>query len=128
MNNLRAFLDRLRAEGELVEIEAPCDPVLEIAEIHRRVIAAGGPALLFKNPVGGRFPAVTNLFGTRRRVELAFGDRPQAFVARAVRMLHEMMPPTLGKVWNNRDFFMQALSLGTSRGSRARSSARGRRR
>ena len=45
--DLRSFLDRLRRDGDLVEIDAPVDADLEAAEIHRRVIAAGGPALLF---------------------------------------------------------------------------------
>ena len=52
--DLRAFLDVLRREGELVEVEAPVDPYLEAAEVHRRVIAAGGPALLFRRPTGDR--------------------------------------------------------------------------
>ena len=39
-------------------------PNQEAAEIHRRVIAAGGPALLFTNVRGRAFPLVTNLFGT----------------------------------------------------------------
>lgn len=115
MRNLRVFLERLRTEGELVEIETSCDPNLEIAEIHRRVIAAGGPALLFKNPKGSTFPVVTNLFGTRRRVELAFGDRAGDFVKTAVKLLHEMVPPTFDKLWKRRDFFWQALDLGMVR-------------
>ncbi len=45
--NLRSFLDLLRREGDLVVVEAPVSAKLEAAEIHRRVIAAGGPALLF---------------------------------------------------------------------------------
>ena len=67
--DLREFLTALRAEGrgELVEIDAPVDSRLEAAEIHRRVIAAGGPALLFRNVVGSDFPLVTNLFGTEKR-------------------------------------------------------------
>ena len=73
--DLRAFLDLLRREGELTEIDAPVDPDLEAAEVHRRVIAAGGPALLFRNVRGSPWPCVTNLFGTARRVELAFGRR-----------------------------------------------------
>ncbi len=48
--DLRAFLDLLRREGELVEVAAPVDPYLEVAELHRRVIAGGGPALLFRRP------------------------------------------------------------------------------
>ena len=62
--DLRSFLDQLRRDRELVEISAPVDPKLEAAEIHRRVIAAGGPALLFTNVKGADFPLVTNLFGT----------------------------------------------------------------
>lgn len=45
--NLRGFLDLLRANNQLLTIDTPVDPHLEIAEIHRRVIAQGGPALLF---------------------------------------------------------------------------------
>lgn len=112
--DIPSFVARLRAEGDLVEIDAEVDPNLEIAEIHRRVIAAGGPALLFRRPKGSNIPVVTNLFGTKKRVDLAFGPRPQKFVQRAVSMLHEMFPPTLGKLWENRDFFWQATKLGTS--------------
>src|SRR5262245_42568784 len=50
--DLRAFLERLRVEGEIVAVEAEVDPDLEVAEIHRRVIAAGGPALLFERVRG----------------------------------------------------------------------------
>ena len=74
--DLRAFLDRLRRDRDLVEVDAAVDPRLELAEIHRRVIAAGGPALLFTRVRGSRFPVATNLFGTPRRAGLAFGSRP----------------------------------------------------
>ncbi len=112
VRDLRQFLDLLRADGQLVEIDAPVDPYLEIAEIHKRVIAAGGPALLFKNPKGADFPVVTNLFGTLPRVERAFGRRPLDFVAQAARLPMELVPPTLGKLWEKRDFFLQATKVG----------------
>lgn len=112
MRDLRAFLDVLRAEGELVEIEAEVNPRLELAEIHRRVIAADGPALLFKRPTGSTTPVVTNLFGTKKRVDLAMGERAKQFVRQAAALPHELMPPTLGKLWDKRDFFWQGLSLG----------------
>ncbi len=112
MRDIRALMDALRERGELVVIDAPVDPNLEMAEVHRRVIAAGGPALLFTNPKGYDMPVVTNLFGTKERAELAFGPRPQQFVEQAVKMLHEFMPPTLGKVWEHRDFFLQGLKVG----------------
>ena len=73
--NLGGYLEDLRSSDDLVEIDVPVDPHLEVAEIHRRVIAADGPALLFRNPIGSRFPLVTNLFGAQRRVQIGFGDQ-----------------------------------------------------
>ena len=55
MHNLRQFLDLLRREGELVTVDAPVSAELEIAEIHRRVLAAAGPALLFTHVEGADF-------------------------------------------------------------------------
>ena len=115
LTNLRAYLDALRREHEVVEIAAPVDPYLEIAEIHRRVIAAGGPALLFRNVQGNRYSVVTNLFGTAKRIDLAFGRRPQEFVRQAVRAAQELMPPTPGKLWEFRSFGRDALRVGLSR-------------
>ncbi len=113
--NLRSFLETLRRENELVEIEAEVDPYLEIAEIHRRVIAEGGKALFFKNVKGSRFPVVTNLFGTVKRIDLAFGRRPQEFVQRAVELVKEALPPKPSVLWKYRDVFFSALKFGLSR-------------
>lgn len=66
--NLRSFLDLLRRENELLTIEAEVDPFLELAEVHRRVIDRGGPALLFKRPKGSSFPVVTNLSAHKREL------------------------------------------------------------
>ena len=118
VRDLRAFLDLLRARGELVEVETAVDPCLEIAEIHRRVIAAGGPALLFRNPSGADFPVVTNLFGTYERVLLSFGQRPRRFVERVVEAAQELVPPTAGKLWGFRDVLLQGLKVGMKNRSR----------
>lgn len=112
VRDIPTLMNLLRREGDLVEITAEVDPDLELAEIHRRVIAADGPALLFSNVKGHDTPVVTNLFGTLPRVERAFGPRPKRFVERAVGMLHELVPPTFGKVWAQRDFFWEATKLG----------------
>ena len=110
--NLREHLARLREHGELAEVRCEVDSDLEAAEIHRRVIAAGGPALLFTKVRGKAFPLATNLFGTRRRVELAFGDRGPEIIAQVAKLPEELMPPTLGKLWGN-----DGSSSGRSRGS-----------
>lgn len=111
IRDLRAFLDVLRKEGELLEVEVAVDPYLEIAEIHRRVIALNGPALLFKNVRGSSFPVVTNLFGSKRRLELAFGRRPLDFVADLVRTMEDLSP-SLGKLWSMRAIIRQATRIG----------------
>jgi len=113
--DLRAFLEHLRRDRDLVEITAPVDPVLEAAEIHRRVIAGGGPALLFTNIKGAAFPLVTNLFGTSRRAELAFGKRPLDFIKRVVHLAETVLPPTPAKLWGARDIGLDLLKVGTKR-------------
>ena len=115
--DLRAFLDQLHRDKDLVEIDAQVDPVEEAAEIHRRVIAAGGPALLFTRVKGAAFPLVTNLFGTPRHAEMAFGPRPLHFIKRLVHLAETMLPPTPGKLWDARDVAMQALRVGMKRRS-----------
>jgi UbiD family decarboxylase len=111
--NLRAFLDQLRQENDLREISAPVDPYLELAEIHRRVIAEEGPALLFTNVKGSPFPVVTNLFGTARRVDLAFGPRPEQLMRRLIGAASTLMPPTPKALWKERDLLWQLAKVGT---------------
>src|ERR687883_970315 len=91
--NLRSFLSLLARERDLVTVEAEVDPYLELAEVYRRVIARGGPALLFKRVKGSRYPVVTNLFGTQRRIERAFGPKPERVVREVVRVAESLLPP-----------------------------------
>jgi len=111
--NLRSFIEALRRENDLIEIEAAVDPYLEIAEIHRRVIENQGKALLFKNVKNSKFPVVTNLFGTIKRIELAFTKRPQEFVKTAVEMIDVLLPPKPKELWKYRQMAFDALKLGT---------------
>ncbi len=113
--DLRAFLEHLRRDGDLVEVAAPVDANLEAAEIHRRVIAAGGPALRFSHVVGADFPLVTNLFGTARRAALAFGDRPARLINRLVHLAETLLPPTPAKIWDARDLGWEVTRVGTRR-------------
>jgi len=113
IQDLRAFLALLQKEGELLTIDEPVDPHLEIAEIHRRVIAKGGPALLFTSVRNSPFPVTTNLFGTARRMELAFGRRAQRFVENLVKFVQSAMPPTIGGLWSQRHLLRQMLRMGT---------------
>jgi 4-hydroxy-3-polyprenylbenzoate decarboxylase len=71
--DLREFLQLLENKGLLKRIKTEADPVLEIAEINDRVVKSGGPALLFENPKGSKFPALVNAFGSYERMRLALG-------------------------------------------------------
>ena len=113
--DLRSFLDRLKRDRDLVVVDAPVDRHLEAAEIHRRVIAGGGPALLFTNVRGAEMPLCTNLFGTARRAEMAFGKRPLALVRRLVSLAQELLPPSVGKLWGARDALLPLLRVGARR-------------
>jgi UbiD family decarboxylase len=115
--DLRTFMDRLRADADLVTITAPVDAHLEAAEIHRRVIAAGGPALLFTNVKGRGYPLVTNLFGTEKRATLAFGEQPMRLIRRLVDLAQTIMPPDASKLWGARDVAGSLLKVGLKRQS-----------
>src|SRR6266478_2949656 len=116
--NLRTFLDLLSRENEIVTVEAQVDPYLEVAEIHRRTIDRGGPALFFKRVKGSRFPVVTNLFGTRRRIDLAFGPKPEQFVKELVSIAEVLLPPQRSELWKHRSLVRDFLKLGTKAVSR----------
>jgi len=73
--SMREFLTKLEAAGELVRVTEPVSTVLEMTEICRRLLADGGPAVLFENPIradGERssMPCLVNLFGTVKRVAM----------------------------------------------------------
>lgn len=113
--DLRTFIEDLRNDGLLRVVEAEVDSRLEAAEIHRRVIAAGGPALLFQKVRGAEVPLVTNLFGTPQRAERAFGARPARLIRRLVDVAENVMPPTPGKLWGARDLAFEGLKVGLAR-------------
>ncbi|MBA3242336.1 MAG: UbiD family decarboxylase [Acidobacteria bacterium] len=117
--NLRSFLTLLEREKEVVNVEAEVDPYLELAEVHRRVIERGGPALLFRRVKGSRYPVVTNMFGTARRIGLAFGPKPEALVREVVHVAESLLPPKPAALWQHRSLALDALKLGTRRIRRA---------
>ncbi|WP_088227739.1 UbiD family decarboxylase [Desulfosporosinus sp. FKB] len=110
--NLRQFITTLKQEKQIIEIEAEVDPYLELAEIHRRVIQAEGPALLFKRVKGSEFPVVTNLFGTRQRVDLAVGPKPEETVQRAVAALNRLLPPKPSLLWQEKEWIISLAKSG----------------
>jgi 4-hydroxy-3-polyprenylbenzoate decarboxylase len=91
--SLGEFVDALRRAGELHSVGASVDPHLEISEITDRVVKAGGPALLFTNVKGSKFPVLTNQFGSRRRMAMALDAKELDEVGARVRKLIDIAPP-----------------------------------
>jgi 4-hydroxy-3-polyprenylbenzoate decarboxylase len=96
MKDLRAWIELLRAEGELAEVTAEVDPHLEITEIADRTMKAGGPALLFRNVRGSSMPVLINQFGTERRMCLALGVGSLEEVRERVAGVFELLQPPKG--------------------------------
>ncbi|RPI80778.1 MAG: UbiD family decarboxylase, partial [Planctomycetaceae bacterium] len=85
MFSLRRLTDELASAGHLVRLDDEINAHLEAAEVQRRVYLSGGPAVLFTNVTGCRFPLVSNLFGTVERARYIFRDTYEA-VRRAIEL------------------------------------------
>src|SRR5881275_2228393 len=73
--HLRAFLDRLDAQGDLLRIADPVTWEYEIVALTRQTSDVQGPALLFENVADSRYPVLSGLFAAQRRVALEVGER-----------------------------------------------------
>jgi 4-hydroxy-3-polyprenylbenzoate decarboxylase len=100
MDTLSEFVQRLDAAGELVRVTEPVSLNLELTEVADRVMksADGGKALLFERPLlmngsPSAFPVAINLFGSMRRISMAFGvDRLDDIGARIGELLQTKPP------------------------------------
>ena len=95
--SLREFMAVLEQQGELVRVKQPVSTVLEMTEIATRLLATGGPAVLFENPIRADgapspIPALTNLFGTVKRVAMGvtLGGQPRT-TAKELREVGELL-------------------------------------
>ncbi|NMG66513.1 4-hydroxy-3-polyprenylbenzoate decarboxylase [Azoarcus indigens] len=123
--DLRDFVAKLEARGELKRIRVPVDTHLEMTEIADRVLRAGGPALLFEKPtthgVPQAIPVLANLFGTPQRVLYGMGEdvgeggdwrEPLRDVGRLLAFLKEPEPPKgLKDAWEKWPVLKQVLNM-----------------
>ncbi|EME71661.1 3-polyprenyl-4-hydroxybenzoate decarboxylase [Paramagnetospirillum caucaseum] len=98
--SLRDFVTRLEKAGRLKRVSAPVSPHLEMTEIQTRLLAEGGPAVLFENvvrPDGSRYgmPVLVNLFGTVERVAWGMDREPAQLreVGETLAFLKQPEPP-----------------------------------
>ncbi|MFP4125809.1 MAG: UbiD family decarboxylase [Alphaproteobacteria bacterium] len=94
-DSLRDFMDHLERRGRLVRVTAPVSPHLEMTEIHTRLLAEKGPAVLFENVEGYDMPVLINLFGTVERVAWGMDREPDGLreLGRTLAFLKQPEPP-----------------------------------
>ena len=101
-SSLRDFIfEKLEPEGRLVRVSEPVSTVLEMTEIQTRLLAEGGPAVLFENVVGADgeklpMPMLVNLFGTVERVAWGMGCEPGQLreIGQSLAALRQPEPPS----------------------------------
>lgn len=119
IKDLRDFITLLEEKGQLKRITHPIDPHYEMTEISDRTLRAGGPALLFENPVGYDMPVLTNLFGTAERVALGMGRNEVSELREVGKLLAYLKEPEPPKGFKDAidkiPVFKQVLNMPTKR-------------
>jgi 4-hydroxy-3-polyprenylbenzoate decarboxylase len=118
--DLRDFIALLEKRGDLKRIKAPVKANLEMTEICDRLLRAGGPAVIFENPIDDngqpyQYPVLANLFGTTERVALGMGEESLAGlreVGHTLAFLKEPEPPKgMKEAWQSLPIFKKALDM-----------------
>jgi 4-hydroxy-3-polyprenylbenzoate decarboxylase len=91
--DLRDFLAGLEKLGELRRVANPVSARLEMTALSDKVLRAGGPALLFEQPDGYKISALTNLFGTPKRVAMGMGATDVSELREVGQMLASLKEP-----------------------------------
>jgi len=112
---MRVFIADLEKRGWLKRIKAEVSADLEITAISRRVLQAGGPALLFENVKGHAMPLLANLFGTAERIALGMGLESVdglRDIGELLAALKEPEPPKGVKdAWNKLPMYKKVLHM-----------------
>ena len=99
--DIQAFMKVLENKGQLKRITAEVDPDLEITEITDRVSKEVGPALLFENVKGSKYPVLINAMGSYQRMSLSLGvdklEEVEEDIANLINMQNYMKIPNLIK-------------------------------
>jgi 4-hydroxy-3-polyprenylbenzoate decarboxylase len=120
--DLRDFLSGLERLGELKRVAKPVSARLEMTAISDLVLRAGGPALLFERPESYKISALTNLFGTPRRVAMGMGAADVGELRDVGRMLASLKEPEPPKGLKDSGRLLQmAKALWDMKPARARS-------
>jgi len=114
-NDLQSYIKFLDRIGDLKTIEREVDPELEITEISCKTIEEDGPALLFKNVKGSKYPVATNLFGTKDRMNLSLGCNPKDLGEQILDFAQKSLPPKLSNIFESLPFIKRGLNFRSKR-------------
>ena len=101
--NLRAFVETLEFNKELIRVSEFVSPNLEITEITDRFSKHCGKAILFENN-GTQFPLLINAMGSEKRMCLALGVDSLDDIGKEIMAL-------AGNMMMSRDSFFSKLAL-----------------
>ena len=107
---LSDFLAELERRGDLKRVTREVDWACEVTEIALREAKREGPALLFEQVKGARFPLAVNVLAARRRIEWALGRTPREVGAEIESIFHALPPRALGDLWKLRGSFGRMLA------------------
>jgi 4-hydroxy-3-polyprenylbenzoate decarboxylase len=117
-SNLKEFIEELKSEKELLIIEEPVDPVLEVTEIAHRALLMNKPALLFTKPIGSKYPLLMNTYASDRRIELALQKDPDELGYELLKFAEILVPPKFNEVLKRKEMLKRVLSTFPKSGGR----------
>jgi 4-hydroxy-3-polyprenylbenzoate decarboxylase len=107
---LSDFLTDLEGRGDLKRVTREVDWACEVTEIACREAKAQGPALLFENVRGAKFPLAVNVLAAQRRIEWAIGRTAKSVGAEIEEIFHALPPKRLGDLFRLRGSFGRMLA------------------
>ncbi|MBU1013832.1 MAG: UbiD family decarboxylase, partial [Bacteroidetes bacterium] len=95
-SDMQEFISFLEKSGELKKVKIEVDSDLEITEIADRIVKKGGPAVLFENVKGSKYPLLINMFGTKKRMCMSLGvEKIEEISDRIENLFPKDMPKSL---------------------------------
>lgn len=92
--DFRDFLDALRKQGELLEVDRPVALQLDVGKALQKSAAVNGPAILF-NQNGTKFPLVGGVYNSRSKALLAFEATEDTIVDTVLNGLAKPIAPLM---------------------------------
>jgi 4-hydroxy-3-polyprenylbenzoate decarboxylase/2,5-furandicarboxylate decarboxylase 1 len=92
--DFRDFLDELRRQGELIDVNRSVALEFEVAKAMRKSASISGPAIVFKNN-GTRFPLVGGVYNSRAKSLIALQSTEDTVVERILTGLSKRIAPVM---------------------------------